>query len=204
MRNRIIVSLILLIIWGYLVLTNNTIWFDDAVYNFLISFKNDSLTSIMKVITALSGVEVMIVLSILSLFGLIWKRKESFYVVGTLGVSTIINLILKNIIRRDRPITLRLIEETGYSFPSGHAMGSMAFYGSIIVLIKNSKLDKKYKYLINCLLSLIIFLIGISRIYLGVHYPSDILGGWIIGFILLNGLCLIIRRENESTNNRSK
>ena len=82
-------------------------------------------------------------------------------------------------------------------------MGSMAFYGSIIVIVKNLKIDKKYKYIINSILGFIILMVGISRIYLGVHYPSDILGGWLISFILLNILDYIIRRENESANNRS-
>ena len=204
MRNRIIVSIVLLVIWIILVLTNNTYWFDNLVYDFLISLKSTYLTSIMRVITALSNVQIMIGLAIILLLCLIWKRKESIYIIVTLGCSTIINLIFKNIIARERPDHLRLIEETGYSFPSGHAMGSMAFYGSLIVIIKNSKLAKKYKYIINILLGLLIFLIGISRIYLGVHYPSDIIGGWFIGFILLNILDYIVRRENESFNNRSK
>ncbi len=204
MRSRIIGSIIFLIIWTILVLTNNIAWFDDLVYNFIYSLKSDSLTSVMKVITSFSNVKIMIVLTLLSLLGLIWKRKESIYLVATLGLSTTINLILKNIIRRDRPLHFRFIEETGFSYPSGHAMGSIAFYGSIIVIIKNSNIDKKYKYIINSILGLLIISIGISRIYLGVHYPSDIVGGFTIGFILLNILDYVIRRENEKLNNRSK
>ena len=204
MRNRVIGSLIILVIWIILVLTNNIYWFDDWIYNFFFFLKSEGLTSVMKIITAFSNVKIMIGLSIISLFSLIWKRKESLYMVGTLGCSTIINLILKNIFRRDRPLHYRFIEESGFSFPSGHAMGSTAFYGSIIVMIKNSKIDKKLKYIINSLLGLLIFLIGISRIYLGVHYPSDIVGGWIVGFILLNILDYIVRSQNESINNRSK
>ena len=195
MKKRVIIALILFIIWSILVITNNVSWFDNWVYDALISMKSDGLTTFMKIVTAASNVKVMIVLAGISLLTLIWKRKESLYMVGTLGLSTIINLILKNIIRRDRPLHLRLVEESGFSFPSGHAMGSSAFYGSIIVLIKHSKLDKKYKYLSYIFLSLLIFLIGISRIYLGVHYPSDIIGGWLIGFVLLNILDYLLDKD---------
>lgn len=204
MRNRIVVSLLFLIIWTVLILTDNVGWFDNLVYDFVYSLKGDGLTNFMKIITSFSSVKVMALLTALSLIGLIWKRKESIYLVTTLGISTIINLILKNIIRRDRPSHEWLVEETGFSNPSGHAMGSMAFYGSIIVIVKNSKIDKKYKYVIYCLFGLLIFMIGISRVYLGVHYPSDIISGWLVGFILLNLLDYMIRRENEKLNNRSK
>ena len=204
MRNRVVVSLIFLIMWTILVLTNNVGWFDDLVYDFVYGLKCDNLTSFMRIITSFSSVKVMVLLTALSLIGLIWKRKESIYLVTTLGISTIINLVLKNIIRRDRPSHEWLVEESGFSNPSGHAMGSMAFYGSIIVIVKNSKIDKKYKYIIYGIIGLLIFMIGISRVYLGVHYPSDIISGWIIGFILLNILDYMIRRENEKLNNRSK
>ena len=204
MRNRVVISLLFLIVWTVLILTDNVGWFDDLVYDFVYSLKSDSLTSVMKIITSFSSVKLMALLTALSLVGLIWKRKESIYLVTTLGISTIINLLLKNIIRRDRPLHEWLVEESGFSNPSGHAMGSMAFYGSIIVIVKNSKIDKKYKYLIYGILGFLIFMIGISRVYLGVHYPSDIISGWIIGFILLNILDYMIRRENEKLNNRSK
>lgn len=203
MKNRVVISLIILIMWTILVLSGNISFFDNAIYEALISFKSDIFTNIMKVITFFSSVKLMIILGSISLLLLIFKRKESLYLLCSLSVSSIINLVFKNIIKRDRPTILRLIDETGYSYPSGHAMASMSFYGAIIVLVLNSNLEKKYKWLINIIFSILIFLIGISRIYLGVHYPSDIIGGWIIGFILLNILNEIIkRRKNESTNNR--
>ena len=203
MRNRIIICILALFLWTILVLTDNIEWFDSIVYETITLIKSDRMTNVMKLFTSFCDVKLMVILSLISLLGLIWKRKESIYLVGTLGLATILNLGLKNIFTRERPTILRLIEETGFSYPSGHAMGSMAFYGSIIVIVKNLKIDKKYKYIINSILGFIILMVGISRIYLGVHYPSDILGGWLISFILLNILDYIIRRENESANNRS-
>ena len=195
MRNRVILAIILLIVLIILIITGYVSSFDNIVYNFIISFKNDRFTRIMKIITFLSSVKLMVILSLLSLIWLLFRKKEPLYILGTLCVSSLINVVFKNIFKRDRPNILRLIEETGYSFPSGHAMASMAFYGSIIVLTLNSKMEKKYKWIINIFLGILIFLIGMSRIYLGVHYPSDILGGWLIGFILLNILNEIIKRR---------
>ena len=195
MRNRVILAIILLIVLIILIITGDVSSFDNIVYNFIISFKNDRFTRIMKIITFLSSVKLMVILSLLSLIWLLFRKKEPLYILGTLCVSSLINVVFKNIFKRDRPNILRLIEETGYSFPSGHAMASMSFYGAIIVLVLNSNLNKKYKWLISIIFSILIFLIGISRIYLGVHYPSDILGGWLIGFILLNILNEIIKRR---------
>lgn len=197
MRNKVICFILLFIIWTILVLTNNLTWFDNAIYSFLISFKSTNLTNFMIFITNLSGVKFMIIVSILSLSLLIWKRKECLYLIGSLGVGVTLNLILKNIFNRERPINLRLIEENGFSYPSGHAMASLAFYGAIIVIVNNLNIDKKYKYLINIFLGLLIFLIGLSRIYLGVHHPSDIIGGWLIIIGLLFILDYIIKKENK-------
>ena len=95
-------------------------------------------------------------------------------------VITILNQILKRILQRPRPTEFRIIEETGYSFPSGHSMVSMAFYGYLIYLIYKYAKNKYIKWALITLLSILICSIGISRIYLGVHYTSDVLGGFLI------------------------
>lgn len=93
--------------------------------------------------------------------------------------------MLKNTLKRPRPIDYRLIEETGYSFPSGHSMASMAFYGLLIYLIYRNVKNKYLKWTLICLLSVLIILIGISRIYLGVHYTSDVLAGFLVSLSYL-------------------
>ena len=101
-----------------------------------------------------------------------------------LGV-TIINNLLKVIIARDRPNINRLVTETGYSFPSGHSITSMVFYGYLIYLIYKYIDTKKIKILLIIILSLLIVTIGFTRIYLGVHYTSDVIGGFLLGVAYL-------------------
>ena len=95
------------------------------------------------------------------------------------------NLALKFMFSRQRPLEYMLIDETGYSFPSGHSMVSMAFYGFLIYLCYKL-IDKKWlRNLSITLLSLLIALIAFSRLYFGVHYPTDVLAGLTFGYILL-------------------
>ena len=89
--------------------------------------------------------------------------------------------------------------ENSYSFPSGHSMMSMIFYGLIIYYIMKYMKNKRLKNIFVPLLSAIIFLIGISRIYLGVHYATDVLCGWIIGLVYLIIFIKILNRKKVKT-----
>ena len=184
-KQKIIILSCIFIIWTILVITNSLTLFDDKIYQFIISFQNDTLTNIMKVITSLANPLTIVSLCLISLLSLIWKYKASIYLIIVTIISTVFNFLIKNIVLRTRPDHLRLIEETGYSFPSGHAMGSIAFYGFIIFLLSKSKINKNLKIFLSVIIGITIFLIGISRIYVGVHYPSDIIGGFLLGYIIL-------------------
>lgn len=184
-KQKIIILSCIFIIWTILVITNSLTLFDDKIYQFIISFQNETLTSIMKVITSFANPLTIVSLCLASLLSLIWKYKASIYLIIVTIISTVFNFLTKNIVLRTRPDHLRLIEETGYSFPSGHAMGSIAFYGFIIFLLSKSKINKYLKIFLSVIIGLTIFLIGISRIYVGVHYPSDIIGGFLLGYIIL-------------------
>lgn len=184
-KQKIIILSCIFIIWTILVITNSLTLFDDKIYQFIISFQNDTLTNIMKVITSFANPLTIVSLCLISLLSLIWKYKASIYLIIVTIISTVFNFLIKNIVLRTRPDHLRLIEETGYSFPSGHAMGSIAFYGFIIFLLSKSKINKNLKIFLSVIIGITIFLIGISRIYVGVHYPSDIIGGFLLGYIIL-------------------
>ena len=153
----------------------------EIISKFLIS---DFVTPIAKFITNFGGAILLIVLTIV-LFVVIKNKKIGVSIFSNLVIVTILNQLLKGILQRPRPTEYRIIEETGYSFPSGHSMISMAFYGYLIYLIYKYVKNKYIKWISIVVLSLLICTIGISRIYLGVHYTSDVLGGFLISISYL-------------------
>ncbi len=148
----------------------------NIISKFLIS---DFVTPIAKFITNFGGAIFLIVLTVF-LFLVIKNRKIGVSIFSNLVIITVLNQLLKRILQRPRPTEFRIIEETGYSFPSGHSMISMAFYGYLIYLIYKYVKNKYIKWTAIVLLSILVCCIGISRIYLGVHYTSDVLGGFLI------------------------
>ena len=145
---------------------------------------SDFATPIAKFITNLGGAIFLIVLTVL-LFILIKNKKIGASILGNLVIVTALNQLLKFILHRPRPTKYRIIEAIGYSFPSGHSMVSMAFYGYLMYLAYKYIKNKYLKWTIIIVLSLLICLIGTSRIYLGVHYTSDVLGGFLISISYL-------------------
>ena len=152
-----------------------------VVSTFLIS---DFATPIAKFITNFGGAIFLITLTIVLLV-LIKNKKIGISIFSNLVIVTILNQLLKAILQRPRPTEYRIVEETGYSFPSGHSMVSMAFYGYLIYLIYKYVKNKYIKWISIVLLSILVCSIGISRIYLGVHYTSDVLGGFLISMSYL-------------------
>ena len=147
-------------------------------------FKFNVSTPIAKFITNFGGAIFVISLTTI-LFFVIKDKKIGISIITNLGIVTILNQIIKFIMQRPRPTEFRIIEETGYSFPSGHSMVSMAFYGYLIYLIYKYINNKHLKRTLIIILSVLICIIGVSRIYLGVHYTSDVLGGFLISFAYL-------------------
>ena len=151
------------------------------ISTFLIS---DFTIPIAKFITNFGGAIILIVVTIALLIS-IKNKKIRLSIFSNLVIITILNQLLKRILQRPRPTEYRIIEETGYSFPSGHSMISMAFYGYLIYLIYKYVKNKYIKWISIILLSILICVIGISRIYLGVHYTSEVLGGFLISISYL-------------------
>lgn len=145
---------------------------------------SNGMTPIIKFITNFGGATFLIILTTILII-VIKNRKISGAILMNLLLVTVLNQLLKNILQRPRPIEYRLIEESGYSFPSGHSMVSMAYYGFFIYLIYKNVQNKYVKWISIIFLSFLIISIGISRIYLGVHYTSDVLAGFLIGIAYL-------------------
>jgi hypothetical protein len=179
----VVLCLILFSIICYGVLSYDSLVIDTKVYSFITNnIMNDELTLILKAITELGGVAFTVLAGVLIF--MFCKKNRWFITIDLVGV-TLVNQVIKHIIRRPRPNVLRLVEESGYSFPSGHSMVSMAFYGIIIYLIYKNVSNKYLKWILIILLSLLILSIGFSRIYVGVHYFTDVAGGFLLGLAYL-------------------
>lgn len=173
----------------------NEIWiFDDVVYKTVSNIISNPATSIFMVVTNLGGAIGIITITILIL---VFERKKQykFYIIFNLVMVTIANQIIKYIVQRPRPIEHRIIDQFGYSFPSGHSMVSMAFYGFLIYLIYKRVKNKYLKWGLCTILSFLILLIGISRIYLGVHYASDVIGGFCLSMAYLIAYIKMIEKN---------
>lgn len=175
---------------GFLALTedvfNKEIMQGDIIgYKIISTFLiSNFVTPIAKFITNFGGA-IFLSIATIALLLLIKNKKIGLSIFSNIVIITILNQLLKRILRRPRPTEFRIVEETGYSFPSGHSMVSMAFYGYLIYLIYRYIKNKYIKWSLIVLLSILICLIGISRIYLGVHYTSDVLGGFLLSISYL-------------------
>lgn len=181
---------------------------DIIIYNIIVlKLRTESLTKIMGILTNFGGAYMLIGLAIMiTIFS---KNKKTAFIIDlNLIIITIFNLILKNIIQRPRPEGYRLIAESGYSFPSGHSMISMAFYGLIIYMIWKTMKNKKLRNIVCVLITILVILIGISRIYLGVHYASDVIGGFVVSiaylivYVSITKTILKIEREDNKKNEK--
>ncbi len=157
-------------------------YFDDFFYNKIIYFKSSKVTNILKFFTMLGGLlgTILLVNAIM-----IINKKKGLYLLIDIGIVMILNFAFKNIFMRERPVGINIILEKGYSFPSGHSMIAVAAYGLIIYYLYHSHYKKHTKINFIILASVIMLLIPISRVYLGVHYFSDIIAGACLSIIWL-------------------
>lgn len=185
MKKKYILISILLIVFlllTILVLTGSMKSFDSSIYNFLINLRSKPMDIFMKTITKFGNT--MSVIIILAIFVFILKKDDGYLLVMNTICVVSANQVLKHIIRRPRPDHLRLVKEKGFSFPSGHSMVSIALYGILIYIVNKNIKNKTLKIILISLLSLLILFIGLSRIYVGVHYPSDVLSGYILATVI--------------------
>ena len=192
----LIVFLVISLIWTCLVYFNVFNNLDFKIYDFIISFKGEFITYFFKIITFLCSIKFIALMCIISILLTLIKKDKSYLLIilVTLG-SSVVNLIIKSIIRRDRPDKINwLITESNFSFPSGHSMMATVFYGFLIYLLYKSNLNKNVKIIVLIMMSFLILLIGISRIYLGVHYTSDVIGGFLWGSTLLILIIILTKK----------
>lgn len=151
-------------------------------------------------ITKFGNVLTVIVVFLLVLAVLWWKKKQLELIWLTTNfvmIAGVVNPLIKLFVRRLRPTLPHLVIEHSYSFPSGHSAVSMILYGTLLFLLPTLIKKKGIATLLQLLLAFIIVSVGASRIYLGVHFPSDILGGY---FLSLSWLFLTYPTYKEKRN----
>src|SRR6478672_3396821 len=180
-----------LIVFVYItrkIFVQNKTQFDQRVFAYLKNHVSERNNDIMQFFTFLGTHEFLIPanLILIAYFGLIKKDKWYSIKVPAIALSSLgLMFLLKHSFNRERPAIPLLKEAAGLSFPSGHALMSVTFYGLIIYIVFKTYRDKDWKWIVIALLLLLILVIGTSRVYLRVHYASDVLAGFCIGFLWL-------------------
>ena len=192
LKNYIIISLFAFILIATSVLFKATMKEDLLLYYLLISIKNNILLSVATLLSFLGSIKGLIVVSFFLVFILKSNKQRIFLFLDLIGSGLIIN-ITKNIFLRERPIIgQNLLAD--YSFPSGHTFIAITFYGFLLYLVMKDK-ESNYKKLKEGVLLFLIITIPLSRLILGVHYLTDVLGGITLGLAYL--FFLIIMYESN-------
>ena len=181
-----VICLTLFMILGYIVkfYEGTVLKFDQPIMDWIVTIRSQSLTRFFTWITKF-GNTISVIFIVLALVVLLWKSKRKvecyWLVLNTAIISGVGNYLIKFLYNRERPQIDHLVAASHYSFPSGHAMISILLWGTIfLLLLPYAKGSWKIKALQFFCIAFAL-LIGISRNYLGVHYPSDILGGYLLG-----------------------
>lgn len=186
-KKKILVPLgvlsLLFIILTVLVCTNTIEPLDNAASSFIISIRSPELTNTMNIITNISGSYALIVFTTLFII-LIKKKKYPLAITINLIAVFITSQLAKAIVERDRPLDM-LVSAPGYSYPSGHSMVGLAYFSFLSYLVIKYIPNKIVKIILPIVFTITILLVGFSRIYLGVHYLSDVLAGFLLGAIYL-------------------
>jgi len=182
------------------VFEKETILFDSTFTNYIYTYRNPVTTKIMIYITDFGSYGVAILSLVFTIILFLKKYyKLSFYFAFIVGSGFVANALLKLIVQRQRPNFMPLVTETDFSFPSGHTMGAFIFFTTVVYFFYHLTRKKFITSILLVFAILITFVIGLSRIYLGVHYPSDILGGivagflWVVGIITANKIYKLIK-----------
>jgi len=198
-----IVSLFLFLFLARSVFLQKKENFDERIFAFIHPLINDVHTDIMVFFTFLGTHTFLIPANLLLIFYFLFIRKHKWYSIKVPVVSigsVSLMFLLKFFFSRPRPNDPLLRNVTGFSFPSGHAMVSFTFYGLLIFLVWENVSNKWVKWILMIFLFLLILIIGVSRVYLRVHYASDVLAGYALGLIWLVLSVWVVRKiENVST-----
>ena len=191
----VIITLGLFLTTGVLVLLNATTAFDDSIQSFVFSMHRDFLTGFFKIVTYSANWQSIVIFCAVFLTMKRTRIRIGVPISFASAISTMLYKWAKLFYARPRPeMGFHLIEQGGLSFPSGHSMTGLVFYGLLIYFIAEyGKENRAQKALMNLMFVLIV-LIGFSRVYLGVHYPTDVLAGWFLGVSILVSTIILLEK----------
>lgn len=182
-------ALLLFMIIGYIVkfYPEMLVGFDQPIQTAIRGDLPETLTLLFRAITHL--IDIPVIISWVLIVAFIFYRKqwkmESYLMLGNLALAGILIVTFKNIYQRPRPEILHLVEEKGFSFPSGHSLAVTIMVGTLIVIFSQRIKNTVWRKIVQILLSLYIVSVLVSRIYLGVHYPSDVIASLCVGLGVL-------------------
>jgi membrane-associated phospholipid phosphatase len=175
---------------------------DLAIFDRLQSLVKPSLNRFMLFVTEIGRHTILVPANILLILYFLFIRRQSWFSVRVAAIalsSLVLMLILKNLFGRKRPLSPLLKAARGLSFPSGHAIMSVSFFGLIIYILLHTVDDTIVRTILVALAIVLILLIGFSRVYLRVHYTSDVIAGFIIGLIWLCISLWVVGRVEKIT-----
>ena len=168
------------------VITGNAYVIDDPVRNLIYSIRADRLTPFVKVITYMGNWQSITILCFILLILKPTRRTYGIPVSAGAITVTVLNKIIKSFVERPRPDDIvHLVHAGGFSFPSGHSITSMFVFGMLIYLVRTNMQNRHTANILTVVLAIPMICIGLSRIYLGVHYPTDVLAGWSLGIVMI-------------------
>jgi len=195
----IVLPIILFLFIAFFLYADFMAHFEGLVYEESVEHMSPALTAIVKLITAMGSRE-FVILICFTLFAVPYLRKRyALPISAAVILSLLLNLLFKSIFARSRPDILMLAQETSYSFPSGHSMVSMTLYGAFVLLAWKHMDDRYAKVIVSLICAALIGAIGFSRIYLGVHYVTDVVGGWCLGLAIA---CSVVYRYERIVKTR--
>ncbi len=166
---------------------NSIISFDTWFENLMLALRTPLMVRVSEIVTFFGEPTTIIGLAGVVGLALLYSPRGRSFVIGfvtTLAGAALTGFVLKDIVMRARPSGLiPAIRETGFSFPSGHATGSMAFYGFTAFIL--CRLYPRYAKAVIAAATVLVLSIGMSRLYLGVHFPSDVIAGYLVGGLWL-------------------
>ena len=173
--------------------------FDDAVRFFMYDIRSEVLTVAARIITYMGNWQTIVALCLVLLIIGQTRIRYGVPVSACALFVTLLNKVIKMLVERARPDeAFRLIEEDGFSFASGHAVTSMCVYGLLIYLIRRNFKNRAAANVLTVLLLIPAVCVGVSRVYLGVHYPTDVLAGWCLAAAVIAAAAEIKERAENA------